>query len=183
MRQTIIELGIIIRVTKVGENDARITLFTAAGVTYATVRGVYRPKARFASSIGLFTVAEFAVSGQTVTGINVLLSPYGITADIHRYYLACAIADALLRLEFVEACPAVLVSSIDALTELSAGIKSCYPIFIDYFSGLLDVLGYAADINYDKDNLSRPEAKKLVQEIISAFAANVDYNIPFCEDF
>jgi DNA repair protein RecO len=152
MRESIVELGIIVKTVRVGDNDVRLTLFTAGGIKYATAKGVIKPRARFASSVGLFTVAEFTISGSTITGINVLVSPFEISKDINRYYLACSIADTLLHLEFVERTPEVFGRAVIALTELAdSPDKSCYRIFIEYFLPLLTILGYSAELDYRPD--------------------------------
>jgi recombinational DNA repair protein (RecF pathway) len=183
MRENTTELGIIIKTAKAGENDLRLTLFTANGIRYATAKGVLKPKAKMTSSVGLFTVAEFSISGSTVTGIAVLSSPFAISKDINRYYLANTIADSLLHLEFVERTPEALVLSVNAITELSETTKSCYRIFIEYYSQILVLLGYAIQLNYDKDKeLKLTDAKKIVQKIISAFNQNADYAIKFTDN-
>ena len=58
MRETFVELGIIIKVVRSGDYDARLAVFTADGLRWRTIKGIYRPKAKFAAASGLFTVAE-----------------------------------------------------------------------------------------------------------------------------
>jgi len=181
MRETFVELGIIIKVVKSGDYDARLAVFTAAGLQWRTIKGIYRPKAKFAAACGLFTVAEFTVSGQAVTGINVLVAPYSLAKDLNRYYLACSIADALLHLEFVEQAPAALVTAVNALTALATTDQSCYPIFLDFYGQILEILGYQIDLTFDREHLTHTEAKKLVQRTIEAYRTHVDYEIQFCE--
>lgn len=181
MRESFVELGIIIKVVRHGDYDARLAVFTADGVKWLGVKGVYKPKAKFAASIGLFTVAEFTHSGTTVTGVNMLVTPYAIAADIHRYYLACAVADALGKLEFVEQAPQALVAAVEALTALSQTKTSCYVIFIDFFTAVLKMLGYDLPLDFDRDNLTLAAGKKLVKQIADAFISNVDYQIQFCD--
>ena len=181
MRESFVELGIIIKVVRHGDFDARLAVFTAGGVKWLSVKGVYKPKAKFASCIGLFTVAEFTHSGTTVTGINVLVAPYAIAGDIHRYYLACAVADALSQLEFVEQAPQALVTAVQALTQLAESQTSCYVIFIDYFTTILKILGYDLALNFDREHLTLAQGKKLVKQIVDAFISNVDYQIQFCD--
>lgn len=181
MRESFVELGIIVKAVRHGDYDARLAVFTATGVKWLNVKGVYRPKAKFSAAIGLFTVAEFTHSGTTVTGINMLVAPYAIAADIHRYYLACAIADALFKLEFVEQTPQALVTAVEALTALSQTKTSCYVIFIDCFTALLKMLGYDLDITLDPEHLTLAEGKKFVKRIADAFVSNVDYQIQFCD--
>lgn len=183
MRETIVEVGIIVKLVRSGEYDARVAVFTANGIVWRVLRGIYRPKAKLAASCGLFTVGELTVSGQAITGINVLVTPYALTKDINRYYLACSIADALLHLEFVEQTPAALVAAINALTALVDTNESCYPIFLDFYRQILEILGYQIDLTYDRENLTHSNAKKLVQKIMAAFRSHVDYEIKFCENF
>ncbi len=181
MRETFVELGVIIKVVRSGDYDARLAVFTAAGLQWRTIKGVYRPKAKFAAACGLFTVAEFTISGQSVTGVNVLVSPYDLAKDLNRYYLACSIADALLHLEFVEQAPTALVAAINALTALATTNESCYPIFLDFYRQILEILGYEIDLTFDRANLTHSAAKKLVQKTLTAFRNHVDYEIQFCE--
>lgn len=181
MRETIVELGIIVKIVHSGDYDARLAIFTASGLQWRTIKGVYRPKAKFAAATGLFTVAEFTVSGQAITSVNVLVSPYDLTKDLNRYYLACSIADALLHLEFVEQSPAALVSAVNALTALATTKESCYLIFLDFYGQILNILGYQSDLTFDRANLTHSTAKKLVQKMIEAYRNYVDYQIKFCE--
>jgi recombinational DNA repair protein (RecF pathway) len=184
MRESFVEFGIIIKTAKINDADLRLTIFTADGVKYATAKSVLKAHSKFASSVGLFTVAEFTISGSTVTGISVLISPFAISRDINRYFLANSIADSLLSLEFVERTPDILVLGISALTELAEMKKSCYRIFIEYFSAVFTLLGYSLDIDYNKNaELKLPNAKAIMQKIIRAFLINTDYKIKFIEDF
>lgn len=181
MRESFVEVGIIIKSVRYRDYDARLAVFTASGVKWFNARGVYRPKAKFAAAVGLFTVAEFTVNGGAITGVNVLVAPYTLAKDLNRYYLACAIADALLHLEFVEQAPQALVAAINALTALSQSDTSCYKIFISFFGAVLEMLGYALALDYDAENLTLSTAKKLVKKIMDAFVTNVDYRIQFCD--
>jgi len=181
MRETFVELGIIVKIVKSGDYDARLAVFTAKGLVWRTIKGVYRPKAKFAAACGLFTVAELTVSGQAVTGINVLVAPYTLAKDLNRYYLACSIADALLHLEFVEQAPAALITAVNALTALATTEESCYPIFLDFYGQVLQILGYQIDLNFDREHLTHTAAKQLVQRTIEAYRTHVDYEIQFCE--
>lgn len=181
MRETFVELGIIIKLVRSGDYDARLAVFTAKGLQWRTLKGVYRPKAKFAASCGLFTVAEFTVSGQAITGINVFVAPYTLAKDLNRYYLACSIADALLHLEFVEQAPAALVAGINAITTLATTNESCYPIFLDFYGQILQILGYQIDFQFDRENLTHSTAKMLVKKMIDAYRHHVDYEIQFCE--
>lgn len=183
MRETIVELGVIVKVVRSGEYDARLAIFTAKGLQWRTIKGVYRPKAKFASAVGLFTVAEFTVSGQSITGINILVTPYALAKDINRYYLASSISDALFHLEFVEQAPAALVTAINAITTLATTNESCYPIFLDFYGQILKILGYQIDLTFDRTQLTHTAAKKLVQKTIEAYRTHVDYEIQFCEKF
>lgn len=181
MRETFVELGVIVKTVRSGDYDARLAVFTAKGLVWRTVKGIYRPKAKFAAAGGLFTVAEFTVSGQSITNINVLVAPYGLAKDLNRYYLASSIADALLHLEFVEQSPAALVTAIEAVTALATTEESCYPIFLDFYGRILDILGYHLDLSFDREHLTHSTAKKLVQKTIADYRTYVDYEIKFCE--
>lgn len=184
MREQIVELGIIVRTVKMGESDLRLTLFTAAGLKYATAKGVLKPRAKMASAVGLFTVGEFTITGSAVTGISVLVSPFAIGRDINRYYLANSVADTLLHLEFVEQTAAVLVLAVNAITDLAETKVSAYRVFIEYFSAVFRILGYSLDLEYDKGaELTLLNAKKCVQKITDAFLLNADYKIKFTENF
>lgn len=181
MRETFVELGIIVKAVRSGDYDARLAIFTATGLQWRTIKGVYRPKAKFAAASGLFTVAEFTVSGQSITGINVLVAPYTLAKDLNRYYLACSLADALLHLEFVEQAPQALITAVNAITALATTDQSCYPIFLDFYGQILEILGYQIDLHYDRDHLTHSAAKKLVQQTIEAYRNYVDYQIQFVE--
>ncbi len=183
MRETFVEVGVIVKSVKSGEYDARVAVFTAKGIQWRVLRGVYRPKAKLAASCGLFTVGEFTVSGQAITGINVLVAPFSLARDLNRYYLACSIADALLHLEFVEQAPAALIAAINALTALANSDESCYPIFLDFYGQVLNILGYEIDLDYDRTQLTHSVGKKLVRKTVEAFRQHVDYEIQFCDKF
>ncbi|MCM1404309.1 MAG: hypothetical protein NC133_02285 [Prevotella sp.] len=182
MRETFVELGLVVKVVRSGDYDARLAVFTAAGLQWRTVKGVYRPKAKFAAASGLFTVAEFTTAGQAVMGINVLVSPFTLAQDLHRYYLACSMADALLHLEFVEQAPQALVAAINAITALAETEQSCYLIFLDFYRQILAILGYQIDLAFDRDHLTHSTAQKLVQHVMDAYRLHVDYTIQFCEN-
>ena len=181
MRETLVELGIIVKSVRAGDYDARLCLFTAGGKKWYQIKGVYRPKAKLAAGIGLFTVAEFTISGTTITGINVLVAPYGLTKEINRYYLACSFADALFNLEFVEQAPQALVCAVKVYTRLATTNESCYPIFIDFYTQIYHLLGYEMAIKYQPTTLTHQQGKALVKEIIGAYLAKVDYAIQFCD--
>ena len=181
MRETFVELGIIIKVVRSGDYDARLAVFTADGLRWRTIKGIYRPKAKFAAASGLFTVAEFTVSGQSITNINVLVAPYTLAKDLNRYYLACSIADALFHLEFVEQTPNALVTAINAITALATTEESCYPIFLDFYQQILEILGYHIELTYEREKLTHSTGKKLVQQMIEAYRNYVDYQISFVE--
>ena len=181
MRETFVEVGIIVKIVRSGDYDARLALFTGKGLQWRTIKGVYRPKAKFAASSGLFTVAEFTVSGQSITGINVLVAPYTLAQDLNRYYLACSFADALLRLDFVEQAPQALICAVNAYTALATTEQSCYPIFLDFYGKMLEILGYNIELEFDREKLTHSLAKQLVQKVILAYRNHVDYEIQFCE--
>ena len=181
MRESFVELGIVVRSVRSGDFDARLAIFTATGLKWLTAKGVYRPKAKLAAAISLFTVAEWTGSGKSITVANVLVSPFGLTKDLHRYYLACAIADSLTNLEFVEQAPQALVAAINAITALSTTDQSCYVIFLDYFIKVLTLLGYDFDQTYDAATLTHSQAKQLVTAVEQSFITNVDYRSQFCD--
>lgn len=181
MREIFVEVGIIIKMVRSGDYDARLGIFNGKGLQWRTIKGIYRPKAKFAASCGLFTVAEFTISGQSITGINVLVAPYNLARDINRYYLACSFADALLHLDFVEQAPQALITAVNAYTALATTNESCYPIFLDFYRNVLEILGYHIDLDYEPANLTHSQAKKLVQQVIEAYRNHVDYEIQFCE--
>ncbi|MCQ2381730.1 MAG: recombination protein O N-terminal domain-containing protein [Clostridia bacterium] len=181
MRETFVEVGIIVKLVRSGEYDARLAIFTATGIQWRTIKGIYRPKAKFTASCNLFTIAEFTVSGQSITSINVLVAPYALAKYINRYYLACSFADALFHLEFVEQSPSALVTAIKAITALATTDESCYPIFLDFYGQIIEILGYEIDLSYDRNNLTHSTAKNLVIKTINAFRNHVDYEIQFCE--
>lgn len=181
MRETFVELGIIVKVVRNGDYDARLAIFTVKGLQWRTIKGVFRPKAKFAAASGLFTVAEFTISGQSITGINVLVAPYMLGKDLNRYYMACSLADALLHLDFVEQAPQALITAVNAFTALATTDQSCYLVFLDFYSAILEILGYQNAITFDRENLKHSTAKKLVQQMIEAYRNHVDYQIQFCE--
>ena len=59
--------------------------------------------------------------------------------------------------------------------------ESCYPIFLDFYTQILEILGYHIDITLKRANLTHSTAKKLVQQTIEAYRGYVDYEIKFCE--
>jgi recombinational DNA repair protein (RecF pathway) len=112
------------------------------------------------------------------------MSPFAISKDINRYYLANSIADSLLHLEFAEQSANALITAVSAITELAETKTSAYRVFIEYFLVIFTILGYSLDLKYDKAaKLTLSDAKKYVQKIIEAFLINADYKIKFVENF
>ena len=181
MQEKVVEIGIIVQSERVHDYDARLRVFTGDGIQWRTVKGGFRQTSKFLAVVQPLTVAELTVTGQTVIGAHILASPYALTHDLHHFMLANSIADALINLEFVERAPDALRLGITAFADLSGVLKSCYPIFLDFYGGILQLLGYENHATYDPDNLTHTQAKQLVRRLIADFRTHVDYQIKYCD--
>jgi len=175
-----ITLGIILKSTPVGEANLRLHILTADGIITATATGAQKPTAKLKASTQIFTIAEFEITTNKLTGARVLSSPMPLTKEINRYYLACSIAEVLLSIKNHDA--QMFIHTIRTFEELTSTTTSAYKIFIDYFSKLLTLLGLDTEIKMP-DDLGLAVAKKLVLQINAAFIEHLDISIPCVAQF
>ena len=159
MKNTEIVLGIVVKTDKVKEHDVRVRLLTATGLKTVTATGATKPNAKLKAAVQLFTIAEFSIIGHKLISAYVLETNHGITKDIARYYLACAICEVVAQVH-----GAGFLLTIEALEKLNQGGHGGErPVFAEYFSELLKELGY--DVESDVD-------------LNTAYAKHLDIKIP-----
>jgi len=180
MKSANIALGIVLRSTPIGEANLRLHILTADGLVTATATGAQKPTAKLKASTQIFTIAEFEITANKLTGARVLFSPMPLTKEINRYYLACSVAEVLLQIKNHDA--QVFVHTIRTFEELIETTTSAYKIFIDYFSKLLTLLGLDIEIEIP-ENLGLAVAKKLVLQINAAYIEHLDISIPCVAQF
>lgn len=195
--------GIIIRIEKVKERDARITITTEDGLEMLYAAGIFAPTAKLKSIIQLFNRAQFTCIGTKITGATIMDNFTEISKQIHRFYLASAWADAVATLcKYSEDEEALeIYNHTGALYSMLAFTKtSAYPLFIFNFNRLLEFLGYGVDTETEifetimQIDETPPEelgdfkiglasAKSALREISSAFIEHFDYKIPSINEF
>jgi len=164
MKNTEIFIGIVVHAEKVKEADIRVKLLTAQGLQTFTATGAGKANAKLKSAVQLFIIAEFSVIGHKLVSAHILETNHGITKDIKRYYLACAICEVVAQITKynVQNTNAFLLT-IEALEKLNYPVENCRVIFTEYFSKLLKELGY--DVESDVD-------------LNTAYARHLDIKIP-----
>ncbi|MDR0976006.1 MAG: recombination protein O N-terminal domain-containing protein [Christensenellaceae bacterium] len=175
--------AIVLRQVKTGEADLTLTLFSADGVSYITAKGALKPTAKMKAEIQPLNVCEFQTSGQTLTGANLILNAMPLARDINKYYVACAVAETLRKLEFDNSAEKVFALSKQVLTDLIGSKKSLFVLFIDYYYEVLKTLGYAIQDFAVPEKLGLAEAKQLISALVHAFRAYLDFEIPNTQIF
>lgn len=178
--QTASILGIVLKTTPYRESDIRLHILTANGLMNVTAIGAQKPTAKLKAATQIFTIAEFEITANRLTGARVLYSAMPITQNINRYYLACSIAEVLLQIKNHDA--QMFVLTVRALEELITTQTSAYVIFINFFSRLLALLGYDIGIEVP-EKLGHSAAKKLVLQINAAFIEHLEISIPCISQF
>ena len=203
---TTTHLGIVLNSTPHREADLRLSILTAEGLVTITATGAQKPAAKLKAAAQLFTIAEFEITANRLTGARVLSSPMPLTREINRYYLACSIAEVLLKVNYPVTCGASVATSVHlqisstdpsplegdfsetfvltarAFEDLVETKTSAYKIFIDYFSKLLTLLGLDIELEIP-ENLGLSAAKKLILQINAAFEEHLDVSIPCVANF
>lgn len=180
MKPTNIQLGLVLKSTPVGESNLRLSILTATGLITATATGAQKPTAKLKAAAQIFTIAEFEITATRLTGARVLYSPMPLTKEINRYYLACSAADVLLKIKNHDVH--IFVHTVRTFEELIETTISAYKIFINFFGGLLSLLGYDIEIEMP-ENLGLTTAKKLVTQINATFMEHLDISIPCVAQF
>ena len=189
MQQSIIELGIILKTEPFKDNDVRCYILTPAGIKTVYATGARKATAKLKSAVQLFTIAEFSMMGNKLTGAHVLQIGTNIVRDINRYYLACSVCEVLLQLKNLDNQVFYLTArTIESLNEST----SAYKIFINFFTKLLILLGYDIDIPDFKDTdndkiddikLGLTDAKRYVKMICQSYTEHLDIKIPNSDIF
>lgn len=202
MKETETMHAIVLKSELVGEADIRCRLLTPEGIKTATATGAVKPKAKLKNAVQLFTIAEFTLTGTKITGAHVLQSGMGLTREMHRYYLACAICETVLAVTHGNdnVAPLFLLTahSFDTLANTNT---SAYKVLISFFTKLLVIMGYDIDTedthilkkldefkNTDDSELediplSHTQAKQCVKLIDAAFKEHLDFKVPCLTEF
>jgi len=180
MSETAISLGIVLKAAPHRESDIRLQIFTADGMVTATATGAQKPTAKLKAAAQPFTIAEFEITADRLTGAHVLTHAMPLTREINRYYLACSIAEVLLQIRALDA--QIFILTARTFEELIETKTSAYKIFIDFFGKLLALLGFDIQLKIP-ENLGLSDAKKLVMQISAAFEQHLDILIPCVSKF
>lgn len=202
MKEIEVVHGIVLKSDICNEADVRCRLLTPEGIKTATATGAVRPKAKLKNAVQLFSIAEFTLTGAKITGAHVLQSGMSVTREMHRYYLACAICETILKTNLGNENTATLflltAHSFDSLanTDISA-----YKILLSFFTKLLVILGYdigddnpaltkifdgfktAANNAIDDIALTHTQAKQCIKLIDAAYKEHLDFSIPCLSEF
>ena len=90
--------GIVLGGIDYKEKDMLISLFSLEqGVISIVFKGVKSPKAKLKSAKEVFSFGDFIYSGanKIVTSADIIENFYEITKDIKKYYVACAMLNAV----------------------------------------------------------------------------------------
>ena len=158
MKNTEIFFGIVIKSEKVGDADIRVRILCMDELKMFTLIGAQKANAKLKAAAQIFTIAEFSAVGHKIIGAHVLNSHHMITKDIKRYYLACAICEVIAQCQ-----GAGFLLTARAFEKLSEPDSSIKELFTEYFTTLLDELGYGMEED---------------QDINSAYIRNLDIKIP-----
>jgi recombinational DNA repair protein (RecF pathway) len=204
MKTTEVVLGVVLRAERTGDADVRVQILTADGIKTCTATGAAKQGAKMASTIQMFTIAEFSITGSRITGAHVLQLSVNITKEINRYYLACSISETLLTLHGLRAGGQIDTASIFLLTArsfetLSETPTSAYKVFVNFFTKLLVLLGYdvedfertdkiesfkqAPDADIDMIKMSLDTAKKCVAQLVQSYSEHLDIKISCAKYF
>lgn len=178
--QTTAMLGIILKTTPHRESDIRMQILTANGLIAVTATGAQKPTAKLKAATQIFTIGEFEITANRLTGARVLYSPMPLAKEINRYYLACSIAEVLLQTKNHDA--QMFILAIRTFEQLIETITSAYIVFIKFFSELLTLLGYNIEIEVP-EKLGLAAAKKLILQINAAFIEHLDISIQCVTQF
>jgi len=163
-------LGIVIHSEKVKEADVKIKVLSPEGLGNFTLRGAQKAVAKLKAAGGLFCLADFNVIEHKaglpykIIGANVIDTHHGITKDINRYYLACAICEVIARCEGTgfELTAAALEKLATAPLSNNSG-DFLREVYTWYFTELLKELGYDVEDG---------------QDINTAYLRHLDIRIP-----
>jgi len=180
MTQTTSTLGIILKAAPHRESDIRLSILTANGLLTATATGAQKPTAKLKAATQIFTIAEFEITANRLTGARDLYNPMPLTREINRYYLACSIAEVLLHIKNHDHETFILTAR--TFEQLIETTTSAYIIFINFFSELLTQRGYDICLEVP-EKLGLACAKKLVLELNAAFIEHLDISIPCVAQF
>jgi len=187
-----IVIGAIIKSERFKESDLRITALTPHGKTTLYAKGTTKPTSKLKGALQLFNLIEFTTIGQNITGAHIITSNIGITRDINRYNLACYVCQTSSQVQdHSSETFALLIQTLGLLADTEV---SCFKIYIWFYSGLLQNLGFGIEEfthspaiekftltgaeELDTIPLTLSIAKECISAIIKNFAEQIDIKIP-----
>ncbi len=138
--------AIVIGGTNVKEKDKIITLFSVEeGKISVSMKGVRGDKAKLKSAKDVFTFGEFVIEegkySKIVTSVDVIDNFYALSADIEKYYEACAIVDVLNKIA-TEPNPQLFIETIKALKALCYENVKKYYVIDKFLLAIFKAMGY-----------------------------------------
>ncbi|MCL2587040.1 MAG: DNA repair protein RecO C-terminal domain-containing protein [Firmicutes bacterium] len=163
---------------RVKEYDLRLTVFSEEGIKRFNAVGVLRPTAKLRGALQLFNETEVTLMGGKITSATVIKNNTAISRDINRYYLASSICETLSGLlkdpdDYTE----IYALAGETLANLADTDISCFVLFIEFYSELLALLGFAEKMELGED-LGLSQAREIIRELEQGYKLNLEYEIP-----
>ncbi|MCL2570549.1 MAG: DNA repair protein RecO [Firmicutes bacterium] len=186
MKNSEIKNAIILKTDRHKENDMRLVLLSSDGIGIVYATGALKSTAKLKGALQLFNHCEFTITGARVTGAHVIDNNLGITREIHRFYLAGMISDAVYGAirNFDDDVSEIFELVIQTYSYMANNETSALKLFIWFFAYLLVLLGYDVEEEIDSfrcdikelDNveLSLSNAKRIMREIEKAYLQHLD---------
>ncbi len=138
--------AIVIGGTNVKEKDKLLTLFSLEeGKISVSMKGVRGDKAKLKSAKDVFTFGEFVIEegkfSKIVTSVDVIDNFYALSADIEKYYEACAVVDVVGKVT-TEPNPQLFIELIKALKTLCYADVKKYYVIDKFLLTIFKAMGY-----------------------------------------
>ncbi len=146
--------AIVLSALRYGETSKIVRLSTRDhGVQSAIAKGAFRPKSRFGGALQLLSEGQAQWLMKEHRELNILTAfdlrrlHVGLTEDLERYAIACALAEVILRFAPPDPHPESFDVLQQALTELEAAPReSLEPLGFRLLWRLVSVLGFAPSL-------------------------------------
>jgi DNA repair protein RecO (recombination protein O) len=146
--------AIVLSALRYGETSKIVRLATRDhGVQSAIAKGAFRPKSRFGAALQLLSEGQAQWLMKEHRELNILTAfdlrrlHVGLTEDLERYAIACALAEVILRFAPPDPHPESFDVLQQALTELEAAPReSLEPLGFRLLWRLVSVLGFAPSV-------------------------------------
>jgi DNA repair protein RecO (recombination protein O) len=147
--------AIVLSALRYGETSKIVRLATRDhGVQSAIAKGAFRPKSRFGGALQLLSEGQAQWLMKEHRELNILTAfdlrrlHVGLTEDLERYAVACALAEVILRFAPPDPHPESFDVLQQALTELEdAPVQHLEPLGFRLLWRLVSVLGFAPSVD------------------------------------